>query len=145
MVKWIQIKWKPKGHIKPKMSARGFFTVVFSILEEKTWIFENGPYFFNNVGLTWGTRRSVITQIRKSLWKLQFWFDFFLATNFLGSRDLRGNRQFYWNFGENCIHHQARLLHLICKDIHLHEYNASLTWIHRTVIPWWGMKETTRL
>lgn len=51
LMKWIQQKWKPKGHIELKLGAKGFFTVVFTILEDKDRVFEGGPYFFNNAGL----------------------------------------------------------------------------------------------
>lgn len=49
--KWIQQRWKAKGHIDLKLGARGFFTIIFSNLEDKERIFDDGPYFFNNVGL----------------------------------------------------------------------------------------------
>lgn len=51
LAKWIQQRWKPKGHIDIKLGAKGFFTVIFSNLEDKERIFEGGPYFMNNVGL----------------------------------------------------------------------------------------------
>lgn len=49
--KWIQLRWKPKGHIDLKLGAKGFFTVIFANLEDKERIFEEGPYFMNNVGI----------------------------------------------------------------------------------------------
>lgn len=48
LAKWIQQRWKPKGHIDLKLGEKGFFTVIFSILEDKEIIFEGGPYFMNN-------------------------------------------------------------------------------------------------
>ena len=50
-IKCIQQKWKPKGHIELKLGARGFFTVIFSNLQDKERVFENGPYFHYNVVL----------------------------------------------------------------------------------------------
>ena len=47
---WIQVKWNPKGVIEMQFGSKGFFTVVFTLLEEKDHIFEGGPYFFNFVG-----------------------------------------------------------------------------------------------
>lgn len=47
-VKWIHHKWQPKGHIKLKLGARGFFTVIFSNLEDKERVFDGIPYLFNN-------------------------------------------------------------------------------------------------
>lgn len=49
--KWIQQRWKPKGHIDLKLGAKGFFSVIFSNLDDKERIFADGPYFFNNAGL----------------------------------------------------------------------------------------------
>ena len=51
LMKWIQKKWKLKRHIDLKLGAKGFFTVVFTNLEDKDMFFEGGPYFFNNPGL----------------------------------------------------------------------------------------------
>lgn len=51
LIKWIQLKWKPKGHIDLKLGAKGFFIVIFSSLEDKEMIFENGPFFYYNAGL----------------------------------------------------------------------------------------------
>lgn len=42
LIKWIQQKWKPKGHVELKLGARGFFTIIFSNLQDKERIFENG-------------------------------------------------------------------------------------------------------
>lgn len=49
--KWIQQRWKPKGHVELKLGAKGFFRVIFSNIEKKERIFEGGPYFMNNAGL----------------------------------------------------------------------------------------------
>jgi len=43
--------WKPKGGIDLHLGSKGFFTVVFSNIEDKDRIFEGGPYFFPTVGL----------------------------------------------------------------------------------------------
>jgi hypothetical protein len=51
LMKWIQTKWQPKGHIDLKLGAKGFFTVIFSNLQDKERIFEGGPYFYSNAGL----------------------------------------------------------------------------------------------
>jgi len=45
------VKWNPKGHIDLKLGAQGFFTMIFTSLEDKERSFENGPYFYYNVGL----------------------------------------------------------------------------------------------
>jgi len=48
---WIDSKWKPKGQISLMIGPKGFFTVIFYCLEDKTRVFEGGPYFFNSSGL----------------------------------------------------------------------------------------------
>ena len=48
---WIQAKYNPRGAIELQLGSKGFFTVVFALLEDKDRIFEGGPYFFNSVGL----------------------------------------------------------------------------------------------
>lgn len=51
LTKWIQQKWQPQGHIELKLGAKGFFTVIFFNLKDREQVFDNGPYFYNNVGL----------------------------------------------------------------------------------------------
>lgn len=48
---WIASKWKPKGQVTLLLGPKGFFTAIFSCLEDKSHIFEGGPYFFNSSGL----------------------------------------------------------------------------------------------
>jgi len=48
---WIASKWKPKGQVTLLLGPKGFFTAIFSCLEDKSRIFEGGPYFFNSSGL----------------------------------------------------------------------------------------------
>eukprot|EP00253_Pinus_taeda_P004365 PITA_04365 len=51
LYRWIDQRWKPRGQVDLKLGAQGFFTAIFSNLEDKNWIFEEGPYFLNNAGL----------------------------------------------------------------------------------------------
>ena len=51
LTNWIKQKWQPPGHIELKLGVKGFFTVIFSNLQDKEKVFENGPYFYYNVGL----------------------------------------------------------------------------------------------
>jgi len=51
LTRWIQQKWLPFTHIKLKLGVKGFFTVIFSNLQDKERAFENGPYFYYNAGL----------------------------------------------------------------------------------------------
>lgn len=48
---WIASKWKPKGQVTLQLGPKGFFTTIFNCLEDRTCIFEGGPYFFNSGGL----------------------------------------------------------------------------------------------
>ena len=48
---WIKYHWKPKGSIDLYLGSKGFFTMVFSNIEEKDRVFEGGPYFFAAAGL----------------------------------------------------------------------------------------------
>jgi len=48
---WIKNDWKPKGEIDPYLGSKGFFTIVFTNLEDKEMVFEGGPYFYAVVGL----------------------------------------------------------------------------------------------
>lgn len=51
-LKWcIQIKWTPKGEIQLQLGSKGFFTVIFDLLEDRDKIFEGEPYFYNSAGL----------------------------------------------------------------------------------------------
>lgn len=49
MIKWIQQWWQPEGHIDLKLGAKGFFSVIFSNLEDKENVFKDESYLFNNV------------------------------------------------------------------------------------------------
>eukprot|EP00253_Pinus_taeda_P036581 PITA_36581 len=51
LYRWIDQRWKPRGQVDLKLGAQGFFTAIFSNLEDKNRIFEEGPYFLNNAGL----------------------------------------------------------------------------------------------
>ena len=48
---WVDSKWKPKGHVSLLLGPKGFFTAIFTCIEDKTRVFEGGPYFFNSAGL----------------------------------------------------------------------------------------------
>ena len=51
MIWWTNIKLKPKEHHDLQLGSKGFFTVIFSFLEDKDDIFEHGPYLFYYAGL----------------------------------------------------------------------------------------------
>jgi len=51
LCQWIKQQWKPKGDVRLHLGAKGFFTIVFSNLEDKDRIFDGGPYFFTLEGL----------------------------------------------------------------------------------------------
>lgn len=47
---WIRYHWKPKGSIDLHLGFKGFFTVVFTNIEDKDNVFEGGPYFYAAAG-----------------------------------------------------------------------------------------------
>eukprot|EP00253_Pinus_taeda_P025496 PITA_25496 len=48
---WIKYNWKPKGSIDLHLGSKGFFTMVFTNIEDKDRVFEGGPYFYAVAGL----------------------------------------------------------------------------------------------
>jgi len=65
LIGWIHAVWKPKGHYDLQLGAKGFFTIIFFNLEDRTRVFKNGPYFFNSAGLflrVWRERFSPDTE-----------------------------------------------------------------------------------
>jgi hypothetical protein len=36
---WIQTRWKPKGEVNLKWGSKGFFTTIFTSLEDKDRVF----------------------------------------------------------------------------------------------------------
>lgn len=51
LCQWIRQESKPKGDVKLHLGAKGFFTVVFTSLEDKDIIFYGGPYFLASTSL----------------------------------------------------------------------------------------------
>jgi hypothetical protein len=51
LLNWIAVKWKPKAHFDLHLGSKGFFTIIFTWLDDRDKIMEGGPYFFNSVGL----------------------------------------------------------------------------------------------
>jgi hypothetical protein len=47
----IKICWKPKGDVSLKLGSKGFFTTIFNQVEDREWIFQGSPYFFNSTGM----------------------------------------------------------------------------------------------
>ena len=47
----ISAKWKPKAHFNMQLGSKGFFTIIFTLLEDKDRVLEGEPYFFNSIGL----------------------------------------------------------------------------------------------
>jgi hypothetical protein len=51
LLSWITAKWKPKAHFDIQLGSKGFFTIIFTRLDDRDKILEGGPYFFNSTGL----------------------------------------------------------------------------------------------
>jgi hypothetical protein len=45
---WAKTHWNLKGAIELKIGEKGFFTIMFSCVEDWEAIFEACPYFFNS-------------------------------------------------------------------------------------------------
>ena len=50
LCRWITTKWKPKAHFDLQLGSKGFFTIIFHHLDDKSKV-EGDPYFFNATGL----------------------------------------------------------------------------------------------
>ena len=51
LLNWISAKWKPKSHLDIQLGSKGFFTIIFNLLEDRDRVLEGGPYFFNSAEL----------------------------------------------------------------------------------------------
>lgn len=69
MFTWIRNEWKPKGDLTFHLGSNGFFTVVFSNLEDKDRVFKGGPYLYATAILymrPWVM--NFVPKVRHSLW-----------------------------------------------------------------------------
>jgi len=91
LIKWIQLKWQPKGHIDLKMGVGGFFIVIFTSLEDKERFFLNGPYFYYNVGLFTRFWKEFYNLDREQFMVAPIWVEIFsLPVNFWDPKILEG-------------------------------------------------------
>lgn len=91
LTKSIQQKWQPQGHIELKLGAKGFFMVIFSNLQDKERVFENGPYFYYNVGLFMHFWEECYNPDKETFLAALVWFRLFgLPTNFWDPKILEG-------------------------------------------------------
>lgn len=70
---WIQNKWTPKGEIKLQLGSKGFFIVIFDLLEDRYRIFEGGPYFYNSVGLYMRFWKDNFTLEKENFMRVPVW------------------------------------------------------------------------
>ena len=56
---WINTTWKPQGHYDLQLGAKGLLIVIFFNEEDRTRIFESGPYFYNSAGLLLGPWKEI--------------------------------------------------------------------------------------
>ena len=90
-LKWIQIKWQPKGHIDLKFGAKGFFTVIFTNLLDKERIFEGRPYFYNNARLFLRQWEECYNPEQEKIFAAPIWVRLFgLPMDFLDPEILEG-------------------------------------------------------
>lgn len=74
---WIRQQWKPRGDVKLHLGAKGFFTVVFSNLEDKDRIFEGDPYFLDSAGLYMWPRKPNFVPENESFTHVPVWIRLF--------------------------------------------------------------------
>jgi len=48
---WIKNHWNPKGYTSLHLGSKGFFTIVFTNIEDKDRVFKGGPFFYATTSL----------------------------------------------------------------------------------------------
>lgn len=78
LCQWIKQQWKPKGDVSLHLGAKGFFTVVFSNLEDKDRVFDGGPYFFASAGLYMKPWKSNFVPEKETFTQVPVWIHLFV-------------------------------------------------------------------
>ena len=77
LCQWIKQVWKPRGEVQLHLGAKGFFTVVFTNLDDKDQIFEGGPYFYASAGLYMRPWKPNFTPEQETFTQVPFWIRIF--------------------------------------------------------------------
>jgi len=77
LCQWIKQHWKPRGDVKLHLGAKGFFTVVFTNLEDKDRIFDGGPYFMASAGLYMRPWKANFAPEKESFTQVPVWIRLF--------------------------------------------------------------------
>lgn len=77
LCQWIKQQWRPKGDVQLHLGAKGFFTVVFTSLEDKDRVFEGGPYFLAAAGLYIRPWKPNFVPERESFTQVPVWIRLF--------------------------------------------------------------------
>lgn len=77
LCQWIKQQWKPKGDVQLHLGAKGFFTLVFTSLEDKDRVFEGGPYFLAAAGLYMRPWKPNFVPERESFTQVPVWIRLF--------------------------------------------------------------------
>ena len=77
LCQWIRVHWKPKGDVQLHLGAKGFFTVVFSNMDDKDKVFEGGPYFLAVAGLYMRPWRPNFVPEKESFTRVPVWIRLF--------------------------------------------------------------------
>ena len=51
LVWWINSSWKPKHHYDLQLGSKGFFSISFLNVEDRSTVLDGGPYLFYSTGL----------------------------------------------------------------------------------------------
>jgi len=86
----IKQHWKPKGDVKLHLGAKGFFTVVFTNLEDKDRVFYGGPYFFASAGLYMRPWKTNFVPEKETFTQVPMWIRLFsLSIDYWGLATLK--------------------------------------------------------
>lgn len=90
LCQWIKQQWRPKGDVKLHLGAKGFFTVVFSNLEDKDKVFDIGPYFFSSAGLYMRAWKANFVPEKETFTQVPVWIRLFsLPIDYWGLASLK--------------------------------------------------------
>ena len=115
---WIRQQWKPRGDVKLHLGAKGFFTVVFSNLEDKDRIFWGGSILFS---FSWPVHATMETKLRpreRIFYSSPSLDSFVLSPNrLLGSKCLETNWTSWEHSSRPRKQHYKRDTHLMPESV----------------------------
>jgi hypothetical protein len=115
---WIKTTWKPKGQIDLKLGSKGFFTTIFSNLEDHDKVFKGGPYFFNSAGLHFRPWTERFSPEKEDFMVAPVWIRLYsLPHEFWDEEILEGIGNTIGSFVKSSEGHQNGTLYLVCMNL----------------------------